>query len=58
MRVAGVLVRLYRVRMGFFGVLVSCCVVAALVVFGCRVMRLGGVLMMLCCLLVRFVCHG
>jgi len=58
MRVAGVLVRLYRMSMSLFRVLVSCCVVAALVVFGCRVMRLGGVLMMLCCLLVRFVCHG
>ena len=57
MRVGGVLVRFYRVPMGLFRVLVRCSVVAALVVLGCRVMRLGGVLMVLCCLLVRFMCH-
>jgi hypothetical protein len=57
MRFGGVLVRLYGVFMGLCGVLVSCRVVAAFVVFGRRVVRFGSVLMVLCCLPVRFMCH-
>jgi hypothetical protein len=57
MSFGGVLVGFRRVPVGFFGVLMGGVVVALLVVFGCGAMGLGGVLVVLCCLMVRFVCH-
>jgi hypothetical protein len=49
--------RLLRVLMGDLGVLVGFLVVALFMVMRCLVVGLGGVLVMLGCLAVCFVCH-
>jgi hypothetical protein len=57
MRFNGVSMGLLRVLMGLGGVLMALVVVALFVMFGCCVVGLRGVLVVLCCLAVRFVCH-
>ena len=57
MSFGGVLVGFRRMPVGLFGVLVGGVVVALLVVFGRGAMCLGRMLVVLCCLMVRFVCH-
>ena len=51
------MVCLGRVLMGLLGVFDSLIVTACCVVLGCGPMGLGCILMMLCGLLMRFVCH-
>ena len=53
----GVAVRLFRVLMGCGGMLVGYVMIALFVMFRGGVVGFRGVLVMLCCLAVRFVCH-
>jgi hypothetical protein len=53
----GVAMRFFRVFMGLGGMLVGLIMVAFFVMFRGCVVGLGGVLVVLCCFPVRFVCH-
>lgn len=57
MRFNGVPVRFFRVLMGSGGMFMTRFMVALFVMFRCCVMGLRGMLVMLCCLSVRFMCH-
>jgi hypothetical protein len=57
-RFCGMLMGLPRVIVRLLGVFVACLVIARLMVFGCGVVGLRCVLVVLGCLAMCFVCHS